>query len=324
MNLKKIMLLISAIVVMLIFISKCYSYDGIKEFIIVDGLKREYIVFQKEDRDGPHEKAPLLIVLHGGGGNGAKMQKMSGFDAIARHENLVTIYPDAVKNHWNDKRNDCNTYAHKNNIDDVEFLSKIIDEVKVKYNIDESRVYIAGVSNGGMMAHLFAIEKGGQIAAMASVIAGIAENIKDKKPAAALPVLIINGDKDMLVKWDGGVVAQNRGKILGARKSVEFWVNNNGCKKTPLVERLGDKDPGDGTVVIKETYAASDKGAEVVFYIIKGGGHCWPGKKAGLLYKWLISKNGEGGSVCMDINAADEIWNFFKTKKSAHIFQVNK
>jgi len=315
MNLKKIMLLISAIVILLVFISKCYSYEGKKEYIIVDDIKREYIVFQKENRDG-HEKAPLLIVLHGGGGNGAKMQKTSGFDAIARRENLVTVYPDAIKNHWNDKRGDFNTYAHKNNIDDVKFLSKIIDDVKIKYNIDESRVYIAGASNGGMMAHLFAIEKGGEIAAMASVIAGIAENIKDKKPVAALPVLIINGDKDMLVKWDGGVVARNRGKILGARKSVEFWVNNNGCKKTPLVERPDDKDPGDGTLVVKETYAASDKGAEVVFYIIKGGGHCWPGKKIGVLYKWLIVKGGEGGSVCMDINAADEIWNFFKNKKS--------
>ncbi len=77
------------------------------------------------------------------------------------------------------------------------------------------------------------------------------------------------------------------------------------------------KNPATKLPVVKETYEASDKGAEVVFYIIKGGGHCWPGKKIGQLYKWLIVKDGEGGSACMDINAADEIWNFFKNKKSA-------
>ncbi len=76
MNLKKIMLLISAIIIMLIFISKCYSYEGKKEFTIIDNIKREYIVFQKENRD-KREKTPLLIILHGGGGNGEKMQKMS-------------------------------------------------------------------------------------------------------------------------------------------------------------------------------------------------------------------------------------------------------
>ncbi|HOD39791.1 MAG: Esterase PHB depolymerase [bacterium ADurb.Bin243] len=315
MKLKKTMLVLSAIVLSLVFISKCHSFEGEKAVLTVDGVERSYIVYQGQARD-KKIAAPLLVVLHGGGGNGARMQKLCGFDAIAAREGFVTAYPDALKNNWNDERGDFKSYAHQNRIDDVKFLSQMIDSISSSHNIDKNRVYLAGVSNGGMMSHLFAMRKGDKIAAMAAVITSIPHTLKNEKPVRALPVLMMNGDKDKLVKWEGGVVANNRGSVISARDSVKFWAENNGCAKTPEVIKLPDKAPGDGVTVEKEIYkSAPENKAGVVFYILHGGGHSWPGKKFGPLYKWIITRDGEGGNACMDINAADEIWSFFKDKK---------
>lgn len=309
------MLVLSAIVLSLVFISKCHSFEGEKAYITVDGVMRSYIVYQGPARN-KNIAAPLLVVLHGGGGDGARMQKICGFDAIAAREGFVTAYPYAVKNHWNDERGDFKSYSHQNRIDDVKFLSQMIDAIASNYNIDKNRVYMAGVSNGGMMSHLFAIKKGDKIAAMAAVITSIPHTLKNARPVRALPVLMMNGDTDKLVKWEGGVVANNRGSVISARDSVKFWAENNGCVKTPQVTKLPDKDTGDGVTVEKEIYkSAPENTAEVVFYVMRGGGHSWPGKKFGPLYKWIITRDGEGGNACMDINAADEIWSFFKGKK---------
>lgn len=315
MKLKKTMLVLSALAVMLVFISKCHSYQGAKETIAIDGIDRTYIVYQSALRD-KNRAVPLLVALHGGGGRGAQMQKTCGFDAIANREGFVTAYPDAMKNHWNDRRGDIKTYAHQNNIDDLKFLGAMIEAITAKYNIDKSRIYMAGVSNGGMMTHLFAIKKGGMLAAAAALITSIPETLKNEKPVKALPFLMMNGTKDMLVKWEGGAVAFNRGSVISARGSVKFWAENNKCAKTPVVTQIADKDPADGATVKKEVYAAAGgSSSEVVFYEIEGGGHTWPGIKFGALYSWLITKDGEGGNTCMDINASDEIWKFFKDKK---------
>ncbi len=59
---------------------------------------------------------------------------------------------------------------------------------------------------------------------------------------------------------------------------IQLWVKADGCRLPPKMEDLPEKDPDDGTTVRRETYAAGEKGAEVVLYTIDGQGHNWAGR----------------------------------------------
>lgn len=88
---------------------------------------------------------------------------------------------------------------------------------------------------------------------------------------------------------------------------VTFWVENNHAQGPPEVESLPDLDPNDGTRVFRETYAAGESGADVIFYRVEGGGHTWPGSTAGALERLAGV-----GNVSRDISASRVIWEFFR------------
>jgi polyhydroxybutyrate depolymerase len=258
---------------------------------------------------------PLLIVLHGGGGNGKSMVKLTngGFDRLSDKKGFIVVYPDGIDKHWNDGRNEAETgyETHEENTDDVGFISSLIDELIRKYTADPKRVYVTGMSNGAIMSYRLACELSGKIAAIAPVAGNIPENlIGHCKPSKPVAVLAINGDSDPLVPYNGGEVTgpfgkKKLGKVLSAHESVMFWVKNNGCSSIPLVTDEPDIDPDDGTRVQKQEYINGEKNSEVILYTIKGGGHTWPGGYQ-YLGKWII------GKTCRDIIATDVIWEFFE------------
>ena len=71
--------------------------------IICGGLERTYSVHIGSSYDQTRA-TPLVIVLHGGGGTGQGMAKLTGFNAVADKENFVITYPDGFEKHWNDGR----------------------------------------------------------------------------------------------------------------------------------------------------------------------------------------------------------------------------
>ena len=85
--------------------------------------------------------APLVIALHGGGGNGHKMEKLSQLSLLADQYGFIVAYPDAVERHWNDGRGLNQYRSQKDNIDDVGFISRMIDAIAGGYNIDKDRVF---------------------------------------------------------------------------------------------------------------------------------------------------------------------------------------
>jgi polyhydroxybutyrate depolymerase len=275
--------------------------------IIYGGLKRTYSVHISSSYD--HSRpTPLVIVLHGGGGSGKGMVKLTGFNAVADKENFIVVYPDGFEKHWTDGRG-VQWQSHVENTDDVGFISALIDRLSRELNIDAKKVYVTGISNGGMMSHRLGCELSQKIAAIAPVASNIPLNQASVwSPSRPMPVLIINGTEDPLERWEGGEISLGRntyGTVLSVADTVKFWVEKNGCSSSPVITQLPDTDPADGTTVKKEVYGGCQDGAEVVLYAIEGGGHTWPG---GLQYlpKFVI------GRTSKELNASEVIWQFFK------------
>ncbi len=275
------------------------------------GLQRTYNIHISSAYDKTRP-TPLLIVLHGGGGNGQGMIKLANFNAIADRENFIVVYPDGFEKHWNDGRG-VQWQAQIENVDDVGFISALIDYLSSELNIDAKKVYVTGISNGGMMSHRLGCELSQKIAAIAPVASNIPVNMESVwAPSRPVPVLIINGTDDPLERWDGGEIRLGRntfGVVLSVSDTVKFWVEKDQCSLSPTITQLPDKDRSDGTIVRKEVYGGCENGAEVVLYAIEGGGHTWPGGPQ-YLPGFII------GRTSRDFDASEVIWQFFKEHPS--------
>jgi polyhydroxybutyrate depolymerase len=302
-----------------LLLSLCVSYKNIPAknqtgSMIFGGLKRTWLIHIPSSYDSG-KTVPLLIVLHGGGGTGRNMVNLTlhGFDNLSDENGFVVIYPDGIEKHWNDGRRGEETgyRAQKENVDDVGFISALIDHLVNILNIDPKRIYITGMSNGAMMTYRLGCELSGKIAAIAPVAGNIPQNIlRNCHPSKPVSVLAINGTNDPLVPFLGGEVTgpsgmKKLGKVLSAEESVKFWTNTNNCSPAPLVSTEPDIDPHDGTRIQKEDYKNGKNNSEVILYIIKGGGHTWPGGSQ-YLGKNII------GPTSHDMNATAVIWHFFE------------
>ena len=258
---------------------------------------------------------PLVIALHGRGGNGESMILVSrkGFNKLADRDGFIVAYPDGIELNWNDGRMDeeVNDRAHRENIDDTGFISDLIDKMITDYNIDPKRVYVTGISNGAIMSYRLACELSDKITAIAPVDGNIPNMILHEcTPARPVSLLAINNINDPLVPFEGGEIfghfhMTKLGKVLSVKESIGFWVNQNKCSVTPEISEEPDRDPKDGTRVTRMEFGNGTQGTEVIVYAIAGGGHTWPG---GFQYLpvWLIGKTSK------DIDATDVIWEFFK------------
>jgi len=281
--------------------------DNQTDSIIWDGLERTYLLHipPSYDRTG---SMPLLIALHGGGGTGEGMVKLTlgGFNALADKEGFIVIYPDGIEKKWNDGRDKRFSQA-----DDVGFISTLIEHLAQTSNVDRSRVYVTGISNGAHMAMCLARELSDKIAAVAPVAYSMPEKFASL-PVSTKPisVLVMTGTKDPLVPWEGGKTpdlfrTRMLGPVLSVPETVKVLVAHDQCSSTPTITWEPDRDPRDRTRVRREVYANGKEGTEVILYAIEGGGHTWPGGWQ-YLPKIII------GKTCKDIDANEVIWNFFK------------
>ncbi len=280
----------------------------VSHYITVDGLERTYLLhippLSKLKR-----RPPLVIALHGGGGSGRDMIRLTGggFNTLSNAGGFLVVYPDGIRKHWNDGRG-LIYYSHRRNIDDVKFISRLIDRLVDEFNVDKSRVYVTGMSNGALMSYRLACELTNKIAAIAPVGASISENLYFScHPSRPISVLIIMGMKDPLVPWNGGFLHFRRlklGRVISTPDTARFWASINHCSREEGIQYLPDRDPYDGTRVWKKKYAGCSKNAEVILYGIENGGHTWPG---GFQYlpESII------GRTCRDIDASRIILNFF-------------
>lgn len=285
-------------------ISPAQDYTG---SIQSGGLERNFLV-HVPPISGKTQPMPLLIALHGGGGTGQGMVTLTqgGLNSLADKEGFIVVYPDGIENQWNDGREGDFTMVNREEIDDVGFISALIDHLSQKHKIDNQRIYATGISNGAMMSYRLACELSNKIAAVAPVCGAMPlDSVSRCSPARPISVLVISGTEDRLVPWDGGSVIGGRGRILSVPDSVKYWVTHNQCSATPVTTMEADTDPLDGTRVRKEVYGQGQDGTEVALYAIEGGGHTWPGG-----YQYLSPVI--IGRTSRDIDANTVIWDFFE------------
>jgi polyhydroxybutyrate depolymerase len=232
---------------------------------------------------------------------------LGGFNRLSDKEGFIVVYPDGIEKHWNDGRENVSYRAHQEKIDDVGFLSALIDHLDKERDIDKRRVYVTGISNGAMMSFRLACELSEKITAIAPVSGAMPKDLVCS-PSRSVSVLVISNKEDPMVPWEGGEIRLGRqrfGGVLSVDESVRLWVHHNQCSSSPVNTLEPDRDPKDGTRVRREEYGQGKGGTEVILYAIEGGGHTWPGGHQ-YLPAWII------GKTSRDIDANEVIWDFFK------------
>ena len=249
-----------------------------KGTIEVGGLKRTYLTYVPR---GLSKGAPLIVVMHGSGENGARIRVETGygFDRLADERGFAVAFPDGYEGYWNG----CNIVgdytANKLNVDDVGFLTAMVDKLITEIGIDPNRVFATGISRGGHMAFRLALEAPARFRAVAAVAANVPvpENFKCK-PAGqdTSSVMIMNGTKDPLNPFEGGEVKFfglfRRGKIRSSRESAQYFANLNFIRSTPETNQIQGKD----AVSVEQVLWRNDSKVEVELIAIHGGGHGIP------------------------------------------------
>lgn len=272
----------------------------------VDGERRRYAVHRPVGFD-PGRLHAAVLVLHGGGGKGVRIARQTGMARHADRLGFVAVFPDAGEAHWNDGRVTTQSFG-----DDVDFLSAMVDRLILQDAVDPARVFVAGISNGGMMALRLACEATDRFAAFAAVAANLPAALASRcAPTHGVPIVLFAGTADPLMPWAGGQIARSRrrgagGKVISATATLQFWAKIGGCSEA-RIERLPNRDD-DGTYVRRHSFG-SCRTATVRFYEIVGGGHGWPGATTRPLLRRVT------GAVTQDIDATTEILNFFRAHR---------
>lgn len=271
------------------------AQQNLSQTIVSGGLTRSFRVYLPAIYNGQTPR-PLVFNFHGSGGTMTGYEGYTRFRQVSDTANFILITPQgAILNPPN--------YSGWNNFpglinppDDVQFTADLIDTLQKRYNIDTTRIYAAGWSNGGLMCYHLAWQLGRRIAAIGSVCGTMQDSMfYQLRPTNPVPVMEIHGTKDDLVPYNGGL---NGGLYLMPVDSVlRFWVRYNGCDTTPVVTNLPNTNVFDGSTVQRYHWP---NGADVELLKITNGGHTWP--------NWAVT----AANTNRDITADVELWRFFR------------
>lgn len=259
--------------------------------IVVSGETRTYDLVLPRGASGP---VPVIIVLHGGKGGARQLRRYTDMDKAASRVGAVTVYPDGIDSAWNDGRigrdGELLRTTH-----DVSFLDALIEKLVAEGKVDPRRIYLAGVSNGGIMSIRMSCESRHRIAGIAVIAANypVGLGCQSSRPVRVMHFM---GTEDPLAPFDGGAIASrgDRGAVKSAAWTFKHLLDRNGCASVRSRD-LPDTVPDDGTTVTLNA-GTGCKGAETQQFVVNGGGHTWPGAKPVL--KWLL------GTTSQDISAS--------------------
>ena len=268
-----------------------------RETITVDGLDRKYRVYVPSSYRET-EPMPLVLAFHMLSVSGRTMQWITHFNAIAEEQGFIVVYLDGYKTSWAEGSN---LYAaDQAQIDDVKFVSVLIDSIEDQYAIDSSQIFATGFSSGGLMVQRLGCEMADRFAAIAVVGATLPKNIFEEcNPQEPLSVLMIHGSDDHSVPWNGN------SDYTSVIETMAFWIRQNECNGTPEMVQEVDL-AGDDTHVERAIYVDCRQNASVALYLIINGGHTWPGGN-NPAQLW-----GLNGRISANMDASAAIWEFFK------------
>jgi polyhydroxybutyrate depolymerase len=195
-------------------------------------------------------------------------------------------------------------------INDVGFLEAVIADVTRRTPVNLRRVYMTGISNGGMMSYAMAAEASDHVAAIASVSGQV--EIPTIHPSRPVPTMEFHSINDPIALFKGNP-NKNPKLVLSVTQGVNQWVKADGCKATPdvgteIVGAAGSISAGETATLL--TYSGCQGGAKVALWRFTGSGHVWPGSplNTGPMNTWILQGVGRGIVL---VNANETMWKFF-------------
>jgi polyhydroxybutyrate depolymerase len=258
---------------------------------------RYYDIFLPPNAKG----APLILALHGGGGDPDQFASASGLGAAATRAGYAIAFPAGSGRRgdrlltWNGGY--CCGYAQRARVDDIGFLKSVIKHARDRYGLSD-RVFLTGMSNGSIMSETFAAQNPDLVRAVAGVAGSM--DTRHVRVAGQVPALIIHGTADGMVPYEGGqgdtsLTRTNFGSVTSV---VQAFLAPWGGGLSQTSREIDRKD--DGTSVIVTNYAKGDR-LVLRLMTVEGGAHHWPGGRKARL------KEGK----TQEIDANTEILRFF-------------
>ena len=190
--------------------------------------------------------------------------------------------------------------------DDIAFFNQMLDQLGTKFSVDASRIYAAGLSEGGFMSLRLGCALGDRIAAIAAVGAAMPKTMICL-PSRPVPLVMINGTSDPVVPYGGGTEHNMSLATVSVEDSAKAWAKIDRCEEKPEKTKVSARDKG-GMETKVDTYNGCQQNAQVVLYSVKGAGNTWPGGEQYEVEKTI-------GKTSSDLNANEVIWNFLVTRK---------
>lgn len=261
--------------------------------LISSGEKRNYLLYVPESYD-PSVPTPLVISMHGFAGWPANQMGMSRWNDLADQYGFIVVYPSGTRFplRW---RTNSTSGSDADLMMDVTFISDLIDKLADEYNIDPTRIYANGLSNGGGMSFVLSCKLSERIAAIGSVSGAYLLPWDECDSSRSVPAIVFHGTEDPIVPYQGGPSGPFDMPFPAITEWVDAFARHNGCDEAP--QELVTSGDVSG---VQFTNCNGD----VVFYSIAGGGHSWPGGKP--LPEIIV------GNTPNDIDATRTMWDFFQ------------
>jgi polyhydroxybutyrate depolymerase len=228
--------------------------------------------------------APLLLVLHGYSSNGVEVTSWLPLGDAAGRRGVVWAYPDGSPDErgvrfWNATDACC---GFGSDVDDVAYLSDLIDEIAARTRIDPARIYVAGHSNGGFMSHRMACDRADKVTAIVSISGVTFADPARCAPLAPLAILQVHGTDDDTIAFEGGVLEVPGIQAVpypGAAETASLWLGLDGCdpaltETTRRIDAVADIDGSDGPAeTTVATSTSCDPRGRVELWTMHGVGH---------------------------------------------------
>jgi polyhydroxybutyrate depolymerase len=267
--------------------------NGNNGTIVSSGLEREYLLHVPPGYDRARP-TPLVISMHGAGLWPAAQKETSQWNEVADRQGFLVVYPAGMKGSgpriWHVDQG-------PRLMRDVRFISELIDKLRAAYNIDPTRIYADGLSNGGGMAFVLSCTMSDRIAAVGTVAAAQLLPFSwctDRRP---VPVIAFHGTADGAAPYKGGKSWVTSDAFPDVLTWIRHWARRNRCAPDPVDSAVAED-------VTRRAYTNCADDAAVVLYTIQGGGHTWPGGKP--LPEWFA------GRTSRSIDASSRMWEFFR------------
>jgi len=252
--------------------------SGVSSQQLMSGQRpRTYRLFVPSGYDG-HQRLPLVLDLHGSGGNAAGQARNSGLETLSATERFIVATLEAEGGRWN-------VPVQSGRPDDVAYVSDVISDVAKRVCTDETRVYATGFSGGGRMTSLLACQLGSRLAAVAPV-----SGLRFPGPCSGrpIPVLTFHGLADPQNPYDGHAEGRGAEWLESVPDALASWAKHDTCKGDAILE-----DPPGPLSTMR--YEGCASGTDVRMIRIDGLGHTWTKTEVDTTgVMWQFFKNHRG------------------------------